>query len=67
LWDLLGGSELIALGGERTIGMGTKPDGSVLLYAGVKTRGDSTRRSFEEVSGPDQRVAWFHAILPGVE
>ena len=25
LWDLLGGSALIALGGERTIGMGTKP------------------------------------------
>lgn len=37
LWDLLGGSALIALGGERTIGMGTKPDGSVLLYAGLKT------------------------------
>ena len=40
LWDLLGGSALIALGGERTIGMGTKPDGSVLLYAGLKTRND---------------------------
>jgi 2-polyprenyl-6-methoxyphenol hydroxylase-like FAD-dependent oxidoreductase len=26
LWDLLGGSALIALGGERTIGMGTKPE-----------------------------------------
>ena len=65
LWDLLGGSALIALGGERTIGMGTKPDGSVLLYAGVKTRGDSARRSFEEASGPDQRVAWFHSNFQG--
>jgi 2-polyprenyl-6-methoxyphenol hydroxylase-like FAD-dependent oxidoreductase len=65
LWDLLGGSALIALGGERTIGMGTKPDGSVLLYAGVKTRGDSARRSFEEASGPDQRVAWLHANFEG--
>jgi 2-polyprenyl-6-methoxyphenol hydroxylase-like FAD-dependent oxidoreductase len=65
LWDLLGGSALIALGGERTIGMGTKPDGSVLLYAGVKTRGDSARRSFEDASGPDQRVAWFHANFQG--
>src|ERR1700729_3890378 len=65
LWDLLGGSALIALGGERTIGMGTKPDGSVLLYAGVKPRGDSARRSFEEASGPDQRVAWFHANFQG--
>ena len=37
LWELLGGSALIALGGESTIGMGTKPDGSVLLYAGSKT------------------------------
>jgi 2-polyprenyl-6-methoxyphenol hydroxylase-like FAD-dependent oxidoreductase len=65
LWDLLGGSALIALGGERTIGMGTKPDGSVLLYAGVKTHGDSARRSFEEAGGPDQRVAWFHANFQG--
>src|ERR1700761_8878291 len=38
LWDLLGGSALIALGSERTIGMGTKPDCSVLVYAGLKTR-----------------------------
>src|SRR5271170_808135 len=52
LWDLLGGSALIALGGEITIGMGTKPDGSVLLYAGVKTRGDSARRSFERCKRP---------------
>jgi len=37
LWDVLAGSALIALGGERTIGMGTKPDGSVLFYAGLKT------------------------------
>jgi 2-polyprenyl-6-methoxyphenol hydroxylase-like FAD-dependent oxidoreductase len=65
LWDLIGGSALIALGGERTIGMGTKPDGSVLFYAGVKTRGDSARRSFEEASGPDQRVAWLHAHFEG--
>lgn len=65
LWDLLGGSALIALGGERTIGMGTKPDGCVLLYAGVKTRCDSARRSFEDASGQDQRVAWFHANFQG--
>jgi len=65
LWDLLGGSALIALGGERTIGMGTKPDGSVLFYAGVKTRDDSARRSFEEASGPDRQVAWFHANFQG--
>ena len=61
LWDLLGGAALIALGGERTIGMGTKPDGSVLLYAGLKTDDDAARQSLEEATGPDQRVAWFHA------
>ena len=65
LWDLLGGSALIALGGERTIGMGTKPDGSVLLYAGLKTHDAGVRRSLEEASGPDQRVAWFHANFQG--
>jgi 2-polyprenyl-6-methoxyphenol hydroxylase-like FAD-dependent oxidoreductase len=65
LWDLLGGSALIALGGERTIGMGTKPDGSVLFYAGLKTHGNTARQSLEGASGPAQRVAWFHANFPG--
>ena len=65
LWELLGGSALIALGGERTIGMGTKPDGSVLIYAGLKTHDSTSRQSLEEASRPDQRVAWFHANFQG--
>jgi 2-polyprenyl-6-methoxyphenol hydroxylase-like FAD-dependent oxidoreductase len=65
LWDLLGGSALIALGGERTIGMGTKPDGSVLLYAGLKTEDAAARQSLEEASGPDERVRWFRANFKG--
>jgi 2-polyprenyl-6-methoxyphenol hydroxylase-like FAD-dependent oxidoreductase len=65
LWDLLGGSALIALGGERTIGMGTKPDGSVLFYAGLKTQDAAARRNLEEASGPDQRVTWFHTNFEG--
>jgi 2-polyprenyl-6-methoxyphenol hydroxylase-like FAD-dependent oxidoreductase len=65
LWSLLGGAALIALGGERTIGMGTKPDGSVLIYAGLKTNDDSARESLEEASSPDQRVSWFHANFEG--
>lgn len=65
LWDLLGGSALIALGGERTIGMGTKPDGSVLIYAGLKPRDGTARQSLEEAISPDQRVAWFHANFEG--
>jgi 2-polyprenyl-6-methoxyphenol hydroxylase-like FAD-dependent oxidoreductase len=65
LWDLLGGSALIALGGERTIGMGTKPDGSVLIYAGLKTHDGTAKESLEAASGPDQRVAWFHANFKG--
>ena len=65
LWDLVGGSALIALGGERTIGMGTKPDGSMLFYAGLKAHDDAARRSLEEAGGPDQRVAWFHANFAG--
>ena len=65
LWDLLGGSALIALGGERTIGMGTKPDGSVLLYAGLKTDDAAARQSLEEASGPHERVRWFHANFKG--
>ena len=65
LWELLGGSALIALGGQRTIGMGTKPDGSVLLYAGLKTDGDGARQGLEAATGPEQRVAWFHANFKG--
>ena len=65
MWDLLGGSALIALGGEKTIGMGTKPDGSVLLYAGLKTHDDGVRQRLEEASGPDQRVAWFRSNFQG--
>ena len=65
LWNLLGGAALMALGGERTIGMGTKPDGSVLVYAGLKTNEDSARQSLERASSPEQRVAWFHANFDG--
>jgi 2-polyprenyl-6-methoxyphenol hydroxylase-like FAD-dependent oxidoreductase len=65
LWELLGGSALMALGGERTIGMGTKPDGSVLIYAGLKTRDDTARQRFEETRSPAQRVAWFYANFDG--
>lgn len=65
LWELLGGAALIALGGERTIGMGTKPDGGVLVYAGVKTEDERARRSLEEAKGAEQRVAWFHANFEG--
>jgi 2-polyprenyl-6-methoxyphenol hydroxylase-like FAD-dependent oxidoreductase len=65
LWGLLGGSALIALGGERTIGMGTKPDGSVLFYAGLKTDDPAAKQSIEEAISPDQRVRWFRANFKG--
>ncbi|WP_446744751.1 FAD-dependent oxidoreductase [Silvibacterium acidisoli] len=65
LWNLLGGAALIALGGERTIGMGTKPDGSVLFYAGLKTNGGIAKESLEEANSADLRVAWFHAHFKG--
>ena len=65
LWDLLGGAALIALGGERTIGMGTKPDGSVLVYAGLKTQDGVARQGLEDVTSPEQRVAWFETNFEG--
>ncbi len=65
MWELLGGSALIALGGERTIGLGTKPDGSVLLYAGLKTDSDDPRQSLETARTPEHRAAWFHASFRG--
>jgi 2-polyprenyl-6-methoxyphenol hydroxylase-like FAD-dependent oxidoreductase len=65
LWDLLAGAALIALGNERTIGMGTKPDASVLFYAGLKTDDSAVRQSLEEAATADQRVHWFRANFSG--
>ena len=65
LWELLRGSASIALGGERTIGMGTKPDGSVLFYAGLKTDDPAARQSLEAATSPDQRVRWFRSNFKG--
>ena len=56
---------MIALGGERTIGMGTKPDGSVLVYAGLKTQDETVKQRLEAAGDADQRAAWFHSNFKG--
>jgi hypothetical protein len=63
-WDLLSGAALITIDSERSIVMGTKPEGSVLIYAGLQTYDNTARRSLEEASGPDQRVARCQTKLP---
>jgi 2-polyprenyl-6-methoxyphenol hydroxylase-like FAD-dependent oxidoreductase len=65
LWELIDGAALIALGGERTLGMGTKPDGGILFYAGVKTANAEGRATLEAASSPGQRVEWFRANFAG--
>ena len=65
LWELLGGAALIALGSERTIGMGTKPDGSILFYAGLKSGDAEGRQGLEAADDAEKRVAWFHANFEG--
>jgi 2-polyprenyl-6-methoxyphenol hydroxylase-like FAD-dependent oxidoreductase len=65
LWHLLEGSALIALGSERTLGMGTKPDGSILFYAGLKDADQQAKPSLEAAATPEQRIAWFRANYPG--
>jgi 2-polyprenyl-6-methoxyphenol hydroxylase-like FAD-dependent oxidoreductase len=65
LWRLLGGAALIALGNERTLGMGTKPDGSILFYAGLKCTESEGKQRLEEANSADKRVAWFHANFEG--
>ena len=65
LWELLGGAALIALGNERTIGMGTKPDGSILFYAGLKNDDAEGRQRLEAADDADKRVAWFHENFEG--
>jgi 2-polyprenyl-6-methoxyphenol hydroxylase-like FAD-dependent oxidoreductase len=64
-WNLVGGAALIALGSERTIGMGTKPDGSMLFYAGLKCSDAEGKRSLEDADSSKKRVAWFHANFEG--
>jgi 2-polyprenyl-6-methoxyphenol hydroxylase-like FAD-dependent oxidoreductase len=65
LWELVGGAALIALGNERTLGMGTKPDGSILFYAGMKTNDPDGKSLLEEADVAEKRVAWFHANFEG--
>ncbi len=65
LWELLGGAALIALGNERTLGMGTKPDGSILFYAGVKTDDGEGKQRLEQAASADERIAWFRENFPG--
>jgi 2-polyprenyl-6-methoxyphenol hydroxylase-like FAD-dependent oxidoreductase len=65
LSNLLGGAALIALGNEQTLGMGTKPDGSILFYAGLKCADGEAKRRLEEANSADKRVAWFHANFEG--
>ena len=65
LWKLLGGAALIALGTERTIGMGTKPDGSILFYAGLKSNDPEDKLRLEASDNADKRVAWLHANFDG--
>jgi 2-polyprenyl-6-methoxyphenol hydroxylase-like FAD-dependent oxidoreductase len=65
LWSLLGGAALIALGTERTLGLGTKPDGSILFYAGLKSTDPADKQRLEEANSAEARVAWFHANFEG--
>jgi 2-polyprenyl-6-methoxyphenol hydroxylase-like FAD-dependent oxidoreductase len=64
-WKLLDGAALIALGNERTIGMGTKPDGSLLFYAGLKSNDADGKKLLDEADTADKRVAWFHRNFAG--
>lgn len=65
LWELLDGAALIALGTERTIGMGTKPDGSILFYAGLKSGDAEGRQRLEAADDAVKRVAWFRENFEG--
>jgi 2-polyprenyl-6-methoxyphenol hydroxylase-like FAD-dependent oxidoreductase len=65
LWSLLEGAALMALGRERTLGLGTKPDGSVLFYAGLRASGAQAKQSLEEAKSSEERVAWFRSNFEG--
>jgi 2-polyprenyl-6-methoxyphenol hydroxylase-like FAD-dependent oxidoreductase len=63
--SLMAGPSLMALGNERTLGLGTKPDGGILFYAGLKSMDPEDKRRFDDASQPASRVAWFHKNFEG--
>jgi 2-polyprenyl-6-methoxyphenol hydroxylase-like FAD-dependent oxidoreductase len=63
--SLMGGPSLMALGNERTLGLGTKPDGGLLFYAGFKSADQAEKQSFAEAKSAESRVAWFRDHFEG--
>ena len=55
----------MALGNERTLGMGTKPEGSLLFYAGLKSDDPEDKQRFEDADNVAKRAAWFQANFAG--
>jgi 2-polyprenyl-6-methoxyphenol hydroxylase-like FAD-dependent oxidoreductase len=45
--------------------LGTKPDGGILFYAGLKSMDPEDKRRFDDASQPASRVAWFHKNFEG--
>ena len=64
IWEMLGGSALMALGAEQTLAMATKSDGALLFYAGLKAPTDQVKDALAQAGEAEKRVAWFRGNFP---
>ncbi len=62
---VLGGSAVMALGGEKTLGLGMKADGGVLFYAGLRNPDEEAREALKAAMTAEARLAWFARYFAG--
>ena len=56
---------ILAVGGEKSLAMGTKGDGSAAFYCGFKAPESWAKSPDVDFSDADVRLKWFHTTYPG--
>ena len=56
---------ILAVGGEKSLAMGTKGDGSAAFYCGFKAPESWAKSPDMDFSDADVRLKWFHTTYPG--
>ncbi len=56
---------ILAVGGEKSLAMGTKGDGSAAFYCGFKVPEAWSKEPHADLSSAAGRVKWFHETYPG--
>ncbi len=56
---------IFAVGGKKSLSIGTKGDGSAAFYCGFKVQESWAQAPGVDFSSPAERLGWFHATYPG--